>query len=209
MSDTEQHALPDWLIVSRETIDGLAAFMAMLEKWNPAINLVSKSSIPMVWQRHVLDSAQMYFLIPGSARRLLDLGSGGGFPGLVLAILAKVDRPDLTVKLVESDQRKAVFLGEVIRKLELRAEVVAQRIETLAPQNADVLTARALAPLGTLCGFVMRHMATDGVALFSKGVHAAEETQQARLSWVFELETHASRSDESSSILAMRQVRHA
>ncbi len=183
--------------------------MALLEKWTPAINLVSKSSVPMIWQRHVLDSAQMYHLIPETAQRLLDLGSGGGFPGLVLAVLAKADRPDLRITLVESDQRKAVFLSEVVRQLDLKAEVAAQRIETLPPQHADVLTARALAPLDSLCGFVLRHMKAEGVALFAKGAQAAEEIRHARLTWAFEVEQYPSRSDSSSSILALRQVCHA
>ena len=136
--------------VSRETMARLEIHLALLTRWNPKINLVSRASLEHVWDRHFADSAQLWRLRPPSARLWLDLGSGAGFPGLVIAAFAADQAPELDVHLVESDQRKAAFLETVVRTAELRATVLAERVETLAAASADVVSARALAPLGTL-----------------------------------------------------------
>ena len=134
--------------VSRETSDQLDALVNTLVRWQKAINLVGKTTIEGVWTRHVLDSAQLAPLIPTEAKSLADLGSGGGFPGLVLAAL----RPDLEMILIEADARKAAFLGEAGRRMGLKKppRVVIGRIEDAPGSKADVVTARALAPLGQL-----------------------------------------------------------
>ena len=122
-----------------------------------------------------MDSAQLFALRPQAARSWLDLGSGAGFPGLVMAILADQHQPDLAVTLVESDRRKAVFLGEATRKLGLSSKIICERIEDVTPQNADVVSARALSSLSNLCAHVARHANANGMGLFPKGANAAAE----------------------------------
>lgn len=200
--------LPDWLNVSRETLEDLRAFCRFVEKWNPAINLVSKTGLVGLWDRHVLDSAQIFPFVPPEAKLWCDLGSGGGFPGLVIAVMAKHELPNLEVVLVESDRRKSVFLSEVARLMKLRVQVRVERIENLEPQNADILSARALAPLSTLCGFASRHMKSDGLAIFPKGVNATEEIREARQTWAFDLMRHTSRTEAGSAVLLLRGIHH-
>ncbi|MCA8930663.1 MAG: 16S rRNA (guanine(527)-N(7))-methyltransferase RsmG, partial [Alphaproteobacteria bacterium] len=155
--------------VSRETLARLAAFAALLEKWNPAINLISAGTVAQIWTRHFLDSAQVFDLADAKSGLWADLGSGGGFPGLVAAILALEERPGLSFTLVESDRRKAAFLSTAARELGLPVRVMAERIEALPPLGADILTARALAPLPVLLGYAERHLQPGGRALFPKG----------------------------------------
>lgn len=199
-------ALPDG--VSRETLGRLERLDALLVKWNPAINLVARSTLGQAWDRHILDSAQLFMLAPPTARRWVDMGSGGGFPGLVIACLAADLRPDLAVTLIESDQRKATFLREAARDLGLTPDILVQRIETAKPQRADVLSARALAALPALLGFAQRHLAPDGTALFPKGASWREEVEQARKDWHFTLEPHPSATDPQGAILAVKAVTH-
>lgn len=208
MTRDEGRALPEWLIVSRETLQRLGEFVGLVEKWNPAINLVSKRSLTDLWSRHVLDSAQLFPLIPSTAKRLVDLGSGGGFPGMILSILAHDAMPDLQIILVEANQRKATFLSEAYRQLDLSGKVLAQRIETLAPLLADVVTARALSPLHALCGYAVNHLGRSGVALFCKGAQVDGEIVDARKDWSFTLTEHQSRSDGQATILALRDLHH-
>lgn len=145
--------------VSRETFEELRAYRSLVRRWTPAINLVSKASVDDLWQRHIADSAQVFAATGAeSAQSWVDLGSGGGFPGLVVAVLAKELRPDLRVTLVESDLRKATFLRQAAQALSLSVTVHSVRIESLAPQNADVLSARALAPLSDLLAHAERHL---------------------------------------------------
>lgn len=200
--------LPDWLIVSRETEQRLVDLSDLVVRWNKAINLISKASAGQIWNRHVLDSAQTFSLAPVGARRWADLGSGGGFPGLVVAVLALEQQPDLDLVLVESDIRKCVFLKEAIRELQINATVLAQRIEDLAPLQADVVSARALAPLGVLCEYAHQHLTPSGTALFLKGAGSAVELAEARKAWNFEVTEHPSKTDPSAAVLAMRSFHH-
>lgn len=201
--------LPVWLNVSRETMDRLFAFCELVKKWNPAINLVSKSGISQIWDRHVIDSAQLIRQIPAQSGRWCDLGSGGGFPGIVLAVLAKEFQPETQITLVESDRRKAVFLSEAARHLDIAVSIKTQRVEDLEPQNVDVLTARALAPLSSLCGYAYRHLKPDGVAIFPKGAAAEREIEDARKLWQFELDMMQSDTDPEARVLAVRNIQRA
>lgn len=194
------------LNVSRETSERLEAYASLLVKWNPAINLVSKSSLADLHTRHFADSAQLFDLCPPDARHWADLGSGGGFPGLVVAILAAESRPGLAVTLVESDARKAAFLATVARETGIHATVIADRIEALPPLGADVLSARALAPLPQLLGFAERHLARDGLALFPKGATHQAEIDESLAEWRFELQKHPSKTDQRAVILAIESV---
>ena len=208
MSVAGGRIVPDWLNVSRETLALLEQFAALVEKWNPAINLVSKRSIPEIWERHVLDSAQLFSYIPGLAKHHVDLGSGGGFPGVIVAILARDAMPDLHSTLIEVDRRKATFLSEAARQLALPVTIAVSRIETLPPQLADVVTVRALSPMTELCGLVHRHMGVNGIALIAKGAQAEDELAQARPVWSFDVERHPSKSDDGATVLAIRNLRH-
>ena len=147
--------------------DQLEALVNTLVRWQKAINLVGRATIEDVWIRHVLDSAQLKPLIPDSAKTLADLGSGAGFPGLVVAAL----RPDLEVTLIESDARKAAFLGEAARRmgLEKPPKIVSAASKPCRPRQADVVTARALAPLGQLLAWADRHRTATAICLFHKG----------------------------------------
>ncbi|MEM7076957.1 MAG: 16S rRNA (guanine(527)-N(7))-methyltransferase RsmG [Pseudomonadota bacterium] len=192
------------LDVSRETLDRLSLYEALLRKWNPKINLVSRTTLDAVWTRHFHDSAQLYGLIPAHARHLADLGSGAGFPGMVLAILAReLGSPDKTT-LVESDMRKAQFLRTVARELEIEAEVVNKRIEDAEPLRAHVLTARALAPLITLFDFAERHLDPEGLAVFPKGKNWQKEVEDAQTKWQFEVQIDKSETNASSVILSVK-----
>ena len=197
------------LNVSRETYQALTDLEAMVLRWNGAVNLVGTSTLRTIRERHVLDSAQLFALAPPAARHWVDLGSGGGFPGLVVAVIAQELRPALKMTLVEADLRKATFLREAARSLNLTATVHACRIEVLPPQRADVLSARALAPLPLLLSYLERHMDTSGVALFPKGARHAEEVTAARQRWTFELETVASVSDPNAGVLVIRNSHRA
>ncbi len=155
--------------VSRETMARLDAYAGLLEKWTPAINLVSKASLRDLWTRHFLDSAQILGLAKTRIGRWVDLGAGGGFPGMVCAIMAAECAPDLRFTFVESDSRKATFLRTVSRETSVPVEIIDERIENIAPLKADVLSARALAPLKVLLEHAERHLAANGQALFPKG----------------------------------------
>ncbi|WP_347311737.1 16S rRNA (guanine(527)-N(7))-methyltransferase RsmG [Defluviimonas sp. SAOS-178_SWC] len=187
--------------VSRETAEKLRRFEALIRKWNPVINLVSRTTIEDLRTRHFLDSTQIFDLAPAGAKHWVDLGSGGGFPGLIVAILAADERPDLSVTLIESDQRKAAFLTTAARELGISPRVITERIETVAPIGADVLSARALAPLDTLLSFAERHLAPGGTAIFPKGANHQAELEQALEHWRFSYQKVPSKTDAAGVIL--------
>lgn len=193
--------------VSRETIARLEALVAMLIKWNSTINLISKSSEGSIWSRHVADSAQV-FEYGMDADTWVDLGSGGGFPGLVIAILAAQIKPALQVTLVESDQRKAAFLRQAIKALSLSAGVIADRIEAIDSLQANVVSARALAPLPMLCSFADRHLAPKGKGIFLKGKNATAEIAAAKEDWTFMLDTYPSVTDPLALVLVVTGLAH-
>lgn len=200
--------MPEWLDVSRETLSRLESFCEIVMKWTPAVNLIAKSTVPDIWNRHILDSAQLFSLTPPQTRRWLDLGSGAGFPGLVIAILSKEHRPELVVTLVEADKRKAVFLAEAARMIGVAVTIDSARAESLQPKAADVVSARALASLDVLCRHAQRHLHTDGLAVFSKGSSAGLEIDAARQNWKFSLDVHASKTDPAASILLVSNIQH-
>jgi 16S rRNA (guanine527-N7)-methyltransferase len=189
--------------VSRETRDQLETLALTLARWQKAINLVGKGTLEDVWARHILDSAQLLPLIPRSAQTLADLGSGGGFPGLVLAAL----RPDLQVTLIEADARKGAFLGEAGRRMGLKNQpkVVTSRIETAPPTGADVVTARALAPLGQLLAWAAPHRGEKAICLFHKGKGWQAEVSEAKKDWDLEAQPFSSVTDRDSVLLRISQ----
>ncbi len=182
-------------------MDRLGRHVALLEKWNRRINLVSRESLRAVWHRHIADSAQLWSLRPPHATLWLDIGSGAGFPGLVIAALAAADAPELHVRLVESDTRKAAFLDTVIRDAHLPASVLSARIETLPPQAADIVSARALAPLDALLATAKIHRRADGIGLFPKGRTVHKELADAARAWRFTSRIHPSLTDPTAAIV--------
>jgi 16S rRNA (guanine527-N7)-methyltransferase len=198
---TDSEAFRRAFDVSRETCERLETHLALLRKWNPRINLVAPSTLATAWTRHVADSAQLWPLLPADAHLWLDLGSGAGFPGLVVAALAAEQAPELTARLVESDGRKAAFLATVIREAGLPAEVLTERWERLPPQAADVVSARALAPLADLLGAVEKHRRPGGIGLFPKGETVHNELAEASVRWRFDHKLIASRTEPRAAIL--------
>lgn len=192
---------PNGRNVSRETLERLEHFVATLRKWNPKINLVASSTLGNVWQRHIDDSIQVFDLAPSAGEQWADLGSGGGFPGIVAAILSAAERPEMMITLVESDKRKAAFLNTVIKELGLHASVLAERIESVPPLAADILSARALAPLPDLLAYAEKHMSPGGAAIFPKGIRHVEEIERALEDWRFTLQKIPSKTDPSAVVL--------
>lgn len=193
--------------VSRETMDRLKGFESLVRKWSPKINLVAPSTLDQLWQRHIEDSAQLYTLVRKTGS-WLDIGSGGGFPGMVCRILAAETEPDRPFSFIESDTRKCVFLRTAIRELGLNGKVFNARIEKVSPQNAAVVSARALAPLDRLLPYVARHLAQNGTALLQKGNNWQSEVQSARKTWHFDCEAVESKTEQGAVILKISKVQH-
>ncbi|MFT7594361.1 MAG: 16S rRNA (guanine527-N7)-methyltransferase, partial [Paracoccaceae bacterium] len=180
-------------------------FTDLLGKWNPHINLVSRNSLADVWERHIADSIHVFRVAP-VVNHWVDLGSGGGFPGMVVAILAMDEAPDIKTTLVESDQRKATFLRTAARETGAPCTVISDRSEAVPPQEADVLSARALADLSDLLHHAERHLASGGTALFPKGVTWQKEVDAAQRQWRFEVEAINSLTKPGAAILKITGV---
>lgn len=192
--------------VSRETMERLQAYENIVGKWTPKINLVSRDSVKSLWDRHILDSVQVYNAAPKGFEHWVDLGSGGGFPGIVVAILSQEEAQPARITLVESDARKCVFLRTALRETGAKATVLQGRIEEVPRLEADVLSARALADLSTLLGFAERHMGTGGTALFPKGVKWREEVAAAKTIWNFDVDVVTSVLEADAAILSISGV---
>ena len=197
-------ALGEQLHVSRETLERLTVYLELLRRWQRAVNLVGRGTLADPWRRHVLDCAQLAPHVPAGAATVVDLGSGAGFPGMVLSIMGLRG-----VHLIESDRRKAQFLREVARATGASVQVHAERIERMRGWSADVITARALAPLPRLLVLAERFMTSDSVCLFLKGRSGARELTEARVTWHMEAEMFPSRSEPTGMVLQLRGIRRA
>jgi 16S rRNA (guanine527-N7)-methyltransferase len=190
--------------VSRETLERLEIYAALLEKWQGSINLVGADSLRDIWRRHMLDSAQLAAHIPRGAPVITDLGSGAGFPGLVLSIM--LDRP---VRLVEASGKKAAFLREAVRLTQAPAIVHHGRIERAEAWSSEIVVARALAPLTLLLDYAepfLRNAGKDATCIFLKGARAAEELTEASKCWTMTAERFPSASDPTGTILRIRDI---
>lgn len=187
--------------VSRETLSRLEVYATLLTQWSARINLVGRDTLRDLWRRHMLDSAQLRPLVPDSTRCLIDLGSGAGFPGLVLAILGVSG-----IELVEADTRRCAFLREVARITEAQVAIRACRIQAVPPQPVDVVTARACAPLDRLLDLAEPFLAPDTLCLFPKGQRFEEELTLAREGWTMSVSVEQSLSDRRGVILRLQQV---
>lgn len=196
-------------LVSRETFERLTLLVDLLVKWQKTINLIAPATVPEIWRRHVADSLQLIDLAPAAARRWVDLGSGGGFPGLVVAAVL-AEREGAHVHLVESDTRKAAFLREVIRLAQLPGQVHPARIEKVAPELAagtQVVSARALAPLPKLLDLAAPFLAAGALGLFLKGKDATRELTEARKGWTLDVELAPSRTDPDGRIAVVKSAK--
>jgi 16S rRNA (guanine527-N7)-methyltransferase len=193
--------------VSRETQERLDIIEAQLRKWQPRINLVAPSTMDDIAQRHIADSLQLVELAPG-ARSWIDLGSGGGFPGLVVAAVL-ADNAVANVVLVESNAKKCAFLRETARLAELPVSVICDRIELSVPglEGAfDVVSARALAPLTVLLGFAEPLVARGAIGLFPKGQGVDDEVRQALGAWNFRHDLIQSRTERDARIIRVHSI---
>lgn len=192
--------------VSRETEMRLNILSAMVRRWNATINLVAQNTLADIENRHIKDSLQLLNFCPPNIQHWLDLGSGGGFPGLVVAAQLNDTQPECKVTLIEADLRKCVFLRQAIQAMNLNCDVIAQRIEALPAQHADVISARALAPLHKLLSLSARHLDAGGVCIFPKGQAAEEEINEARAQgWKFSIDELKSATDPNAKILLIRK----
>ncbi|WP_299650784.1 16S rRNA (guanine(527)-N(7))-methyltransferase RsmG [uncultured Tateyamaria sp.] len=196
---------PAWWVadVSRETLEKLQAYADLIRKWTPKINLVAKSTVGDLEVRHLWDSAQVY---EPREDHWVDLGSGGGLPGVVVAILAQANGDDVKVTLVESDQRKCAFLRTCARELSLQINIVAGRIEEIPPLNAKTISARALAPLDELMGLAKPHLTNDGLCIFQKGAQWGIEIQAAQKNWRFSYEAMPSKTNSEAVVLKIKDI---
>lgn len=191
--------------VSRETAERYLVYFDLLLQWQPKINLISPTTLPTAWQRHFIDSAQILPLIPAEAEAVTDLGSGGGFPGLIVALA----RPDIAVTFVESDTRKCAFLSTVARATGIKIIVSNMRIEKHVWARADIITARALAHLSTLVDYSIPAFTNNGnaKAVFLKGGSWPDEVAQlAKTHPMFHVEHRPSLTDPESAVLTLTRL---
>ena len=193
--------------VSRETFDRLEAFETLFLKWAQRFNLVAPSTIQVLWERHIMDSAQLLPLGAG-ASNWLDLGSGGGFPGAIIAILLR-DQPVAKVDLVESNGKKAGFLQTALAELNVSAHVHRRRIEECAGHidGVNIVTARALAPLPRLLDLAYPWLSSGARGLFHKGRDHANEIEESRAHWHFDLVEHTDMVDRSAKVIEITGLR--
>lgn len=207
----DDQASRDWIerefIVSRETLDRLAIYVELVRRWQKSQNLVSPTTLPTIWTRHVADSLQTLALIP-QALRWIDFGSGAGFPGLVTAI-ALTGRPAAMVHLVESNKGKAAFLRTVARETGAPVTVHAERIDVFNERfhdPVDGISARALAPLNALADHSAIHVKRGAVAVFHKGRDFEVELAEASARWSLDLVKHPSRVDAGGCLVEIRRI---
>jgi 16S rRNA (guanine527-N7)-methyltransferase len=188
--------------VSRETLARLKAYADVLADWNARHNLVAKSTLPNLWSRHFWDSAQLATLIPPAARSLADLGSGAGFPGLVLAAML----PTVSVTLYEATTKKCAFLRGAAERMGVPVTIRNARLEDLPPSNFDAVTARALAPLPQLLEYAQKFVGPNGICLFLKGQNVGAELTEAHKYWNIRASQVPSQTDPSAAIVIVREL---
>lgn|SRR5574344_696735 len=195
--------------VSRETYQKLSAFVALLTEWNFKLNLVSKNSMPEVWTRHILDSIQLIKHIDSNTKNIVDIGSGAGFPAIVLAIVLQEKNPAIKLKLVESITKKTVYLKDICEKLGLNnVEVLNTRVENYDFTDVDLITARAVASLDVLCQYCHKIGNSKTSMLLLKGKTYAEENQEAQKKWTYKLEVLPNHYSDDGVILKLSNLRY-
>ena len=193
--------------VSRETIDELKKYEALVLEWNSKFNLISKSSVQYIWNRHILDSLQLCQFIKNTDKVMFDFGSGAGFPAIVLSIVSKQLFPDLKIYLVESISKKAMFLNVVKDSLKLNIEVINDRIENIKTKNVDLISSRAMASLDKLMDYSKPFCGKNTRLVFPKGEKYQEEIGISQKKWLFDIDIIQSITDDSGKILYIKNLR--
>ena len=193
--------------VSRETIDELKKYEALVVEWNAKFNLISKSSVQYIWKRHILDSLQLCQFLKNTDKVMFDFGSGAGFPAIVLSIVSKQLFPELKIYLIESISKKALFLNVVKDILNLNIEVINDRIENIKTENVDVISSRAMASLDKLMEYSKPFCSKNTRLIFPKGGKYQDEIDLSQKSWSFDLDIVQSETDESGKILYIKNLR--
>lgn len=193
--------------IHADSVSDYQTWETLLRKWNARINLVAPKSLPDFWRRHALDSAQVCPYVSDADRTIVDFGSGAGFPGLAIAIQSKHTSLDQTVHLIESAGKKASFLKTVSRETHLPTVIHGERIENIEPLNADIITARAFAPLERLLPLAKRHLTDGGKIILLKGEAVESEIALAKETWAFNAEKIASLSDDTGCILIITDLK--
>lgn len=193
--------------VSRETFEKLKTYECLLKEWQTKFNLVSNSTLENAWERHFLDSVQLFKLIPQTAKTLMDFGSGAGFPGMVIAIMANAKTPYLKVSLVESTTKKTLYLKEVKKQVGVEVEIINERIEKIKPHIVDVITSRAMTSLDALLKYALPFCGKKTVCIFPKGKKYAEELQEAQKKWSFSCQIVDSEQSDEGKILVITDLR--
>lgn len=192
--------------VSRETFLKLKTYQQLLSEWQTKFNLVSSTTLETAWERHFLDSAQLFKYIPQDAKVMYDFGSGAGFPGLVLAVMANEKTPYLKINLVEATSKKTLYLNHVKEQLNINVNIINDRIEKIVPERADVITSRALASLEELFRYVYKFCSRQTVCIFPKGKKYAEEIATARKNWNFDVRIEPSEQSDKGRILIITRL---
>lgn len=195
-----QAQLADGLFVSHETVAKLREFENLLKIWQKKINLISSRDLDSIWDRHVIDSAQLISSLPKPPKKILDLGSGGGFPGVVLGLLG------YQVTMVESDTRKTIFLQEAKRVLSINAEILNARIEEIPPQMPNIITARGLTELSELFKLSKRFVSHETILCFMKGASWKKEVEEAEKKWEYEINPVESITSKDARILIIQNL---
>lgn len=196
-------AMREIVPLTDEQMARLELYVKLLEQWQKRMNLVSQGSLNDIWQRHILDSVQVLALLPSDKKIIIDLGSGAGFPGMVLAALTPHE-----IHLVESNGKKCAFLQELNLVLKTNAIIHQRRIEEIHDLKADYITARACAPLDKLLKYAYPLLKTDGKCLFLKGQKAQEELTESLKRWKMSIEMIRSVSDPTGTILQLGEIAH-
>ena len=192
--------------VSRETYELLKTYEVSLNEWQKKFNLVSNASLEDAWNRHFVDSVQLFQYIPKTARTIVDFGSGAGFPAMVLAVMALEKTPYLNFKLIESVGKKTVYLNEVKEITGARAEIINKRIENIKGVRADVITSRAVTSLKDLFEYTITFFKKDTICIFPKGKRHMEEINDAKLGWNFDYDIKPSDTSEEGVILIIKNL---
>lgn len=193
--------------VSRETINELKKYEALVVEWNNKFNLISKSSVQYIWGRHILDSLQLCQFVKNTDKIMYDFGSGAGFPAIVLSIVGKQLFPELKIFLVESITKKALFLNTVKNELNLNIEVINGRIENIKAENIDLISSRAMASLDKLIDYSKPFCNKNTRLIFPKGSKYKDEIDLSLKTWKFDFDVIQSKTDETGKILYIRNIR--
>lgn len=192
--------------VSRETISKLKTYEATLKEWQNRFNLVSKNSLSDAWSRHFLDSVQLIKYVPESTKRLYDFGSGAGFPGMVLAILASEKMPNLKITLIESIKKKTLYLNAVQELCGVNVDIINDRVENLKLPQADVITSRAMCDLTKLFSYAYKFSNKKTIMIFPKGKSFQTEIEDAKKHWAFDCKVETNEMCNEGVILVVNNL---